>query len=175
LALVLPNGIALCYGPVSVRRNDNRVLDWSEADEYFHQLFQANLIPDNAFAFYGDSIFVGPRHCFRTKMVPLVAGLPLPEQYRGWNHAMSCVREEIEHYYGSLSDLWHLARSKHLFRLGSDPNVVKNEIRMMFLLTNIHGCLRRGNTVSSVFELLPPTIDEYLIIVNQHAVPAGAI
>jgi len=79
---------------------------------------------------------------------------------------MSCVREEIEHYYGSLSDLWHLARSKHHFRLGCDPDVVTNEIRMMFLLTNIHSCLRRGNTVSSVFELLPPTIDEYLITVN---------
>ena len=79
LSLVLPNGITLCYGPVSVRRNDNRVLDWSEADEYLHQLFQANVIPDNAFAFYGDSIFVGPRRYFRSKMVPLVAGMPLPE------------------------------------------------------------------------------------------------
>ena len=141
-------------------RNDNRALDWSQADQCLSNLFAGDGMPLHAF--YGDAMFVGQRDCFRTRHVPLVQGAPLHPVLARKNHAMLCVREEIEHCYGFLRDLWELAEMRRLFRLGDDPVIVVAEIRMMFLLTNIFTCFCHGNTTSSVFGLLPPSIDQCL-------------
>jgi len=166
LACVLPNGMALLYGPVLIQQNDNRVLDWSQADDYLHGIFQNEGTPDGTYVFYGDAIFVGAQHCFRTRIEPLVAGAQLPPQLECWNQGMRCVCEEIEHYYGGATDLWHLSDHHKLFHLGCIPEVVIAEIQTIFLLTNVFACFRQGNTVLSVFGLLPPTIDKYLTLLN---------
>ena len=162
LALITPDGIAHLFGPVSARRNENLVLDWSQADDYlyFYIFTPARGFPV-IFVFYGDQAFIGARHCFATRHVPLIAGQALPLQLLRINHGMKIVREAHEHYYGLMKDLWWLAMERRLQSLGLNPQYVIDEVRFMYLLTNIYTCFR-GNNVSSQFGLRHPSFDDYL-------------
>jgi len=160
LALVLACGLAFLFGPVSARRNENRVLDWRHADQYLHTLYWAMGFP-HPFVFYGDQAFRGARLHFRTRHEPLIPGVPLPLNLSLENHAMKIVRESHEHYYALLYNLWHLASAKYLLKISRDAQIVSDEIRFMHLLTNIYSC-SRGNNVSKHFGLPRPSVDQYL-------------
>ncbi len=53
-----PNGISICFGPVSAQQNDRGTLNMSGLD-CFLALIQAHLPPDLQCMIFGDSVFRG--------------------------------------------------------------------------------------------------------------------
>jgi hypothetical protein len=109
---------------------------------------------------HGASIFFGPHQRIRTKHVPL-HGMPLPEELVQQNHVMAKCREPIEWHHGLNDRLWEASRFKHAKKLPLNADLVKGEIRVTTLLTNVHACMN-GNQVTSFFLCEPPNVEERL-------------
>jgi hypothetical protein len=107
-------------------RNDNRVLDWTNCDEWLDELF-AHYGFDWDPALDGDGQFYGARNHFRTKMVPLVPDLALSQEIKDENTAMNITPTPIEQYYDLLGNICHLAQRPELLPLGNNPQKVHNQ------------------------------------------------
>ena len=161
LTVILPNGIeAALFGPVSVRRNDNQILTWSEVDEIMDEILEENDF-DKDYSMYGDSILYGERRCVRTRHEPLAEGEQLPENLTYENKIMNKIRVPVEWNYASNQQLWKFSVRHEGKKLDADGELVAAEIRLMHLFTNIFTCFN-GNEVSSFFDCDPPNMEDYL-------------
>lgn len=164
LTIMLPNGMNYVLNTVSVRRNDCYVTTICRADEILVDLnVQALSIqdPNNYMIIYGDGGFRGYHNCLRTAHVgsPM---FPLTADEKIQNQVLKSARQTIEQSYGKLSMLWKMETSgKRSFKLENGIEHVRKQVQLMYLLTNCHNCYK-GSVVSTAFECLPPTIENYL-------------
>jgi hypothetical protein len=103
---------------------------------------------------YGDSgYYVAPK---------LLASYPNPQypQQTLFNQRMSKCRISVEHAIGRVKRLFSSLAFWYSIKANSDTDCMMFPIAVFF--TNCRTCLDRGNQISSAFEILPPTIEEYL-------------
>jgi hypothetical protein len=155
LVYSLPNGLAgATFGPVSHRRNDNRVVDCSGIDAFL-LAFQLSIVflADKVYSFYCDDGFGSLWSCLRTRHRPLLGGQMSARQIAE-NKVMKKVRESIEWSFGSVKSHWKMSERWDLFQIDREPTMVYSQIRVMHLLQNCYTCLR-GNAISGrhVFHL----------------------
>lgn len=123
----------------------------------YSNVFEAD--PDDAFRHY--HLYGDPAYgCNEWMTCPFSLAQPgSPEQM--FNRDMSSVRESVEWSFGRLKTLWPTC-----------AYAAKNKIRhfavgkmwlVAALLTNCHTCMQpRGNQISMYFNLMPPTVHDYL-------------
>lgn len=153
--------ILIVFSLLSINRNDGTILTWSEVDPYLHALFQLHGLQGHSI--YGDSIFFGPHYCIRTRHEPIL-GIPLAYHQRHENAVMKKCRQPIEWEYALKNKYWEAARFKYCKKLLVNAELVRAEIRVFHLLTNIH-CCYYGNQISQFYNMIPPSAAEYL---NMH-------
>jgi hypothetical protein len=162
--IMTPNGLNFVSNVYSCRRNDCKIVEWTDIDNYLESIFlEAGMTLDDCQKFYGDNGFKSTWKCLVTahKAAPNV---PLGEDLQEENRVMKGPRESIEHSYGQVTQLWNLAMTgKKQFKLDVDSQHVFSQIRLMHFLTNCRTCLR-GNLVSSsnALNLYPPNLADYL-------------
>jgi len=79
------------------------------------------------------------------------------------------AREFVEHSYARPEILFPLITSKSRFKLDVNAHLVMAEIRVMHVLSNLKTCCAEGAscTGSAGFQCPPPTLDEYLNMIND--------
>jgi hypothetical protein len=163
MSFLLPNGLTACtYGPVSARRNDLGILNWSRIDQLLHMLLQNMGLP--AYKFYGDSAYAMGNYAHIIARNEPGTDDPLTVEEKEQNRVMKKVRERIELYYGQLKSLWRMTGEKEQIKLANDGEHVSAMLRLAFLLTNCKTCFN-GNVVNagiSGFGILAPSIETYL-------------
>jgi len=90
---------------------------------------------------------------------------PLTREQEAANVAMSGQRIVVEWGFGYLAKYWALNSFKSSLRLGLSP--IANYYMVATLLTNILLYVTGGNQVSEKYNLLPPTLEEYLYIADE--------
>lgn len=139
-------------------RNDGQILTWSEVDPYLTNLLHQHGL--HGYSLYGDGVFFGPHVSIRTRHESIL-GLPLPQPQRHENAVMKKCRQPVEWVYALKNKYWEGARFKYSKKLLVDPELVRAEIRVFHLLTNIH-CCYYGNQISQFFDVISPSTEEYL-------------
>jgi hypothetical protein len=164
LTIMTPNGLNFVSNVYSCRRNDCKIVQWTDIDNYLESVFlEAGLTLDDCQKFYGDNGFKSTWKCLVTAHKP-APNAPLSEELQEENRVLKGPRESIEHSYGQITQLWNLALTgKKLFKLDLDSKHVFAQIRLMHFFTNCRTCLR-GNVVSSrnSLNLYPPNLATYL-------------
>lgn len=142
-----PYGMTLgVYGPTAAGGrggNDRNLFVWSGWDEYMMLL--SLLHHGEIYSSYADKIFNGLWYSLRTQHRALIAlGILLTARQENVNDVMKSFRVAIEHSYEWPSTLFPELDVKS--KLGSHPEFVYAEIRVMHFLANLVTCLRRGTT-----------------------------
>ncbi|KZV71349.1 hypothetical protein PENSPDRAFT_577890 [Peniophora sp. CONT] len=158
-SIVIPNGlIAFLFGPEAGRRNDLHLLDISGIAELCYD-YCFTMSPDGTrryFQLYGDGAYGDSE----VLLSPFVAdGENLAPEEQWFNAEMSDMRVAVEHGYGIVVNNWPFLNCTSKHRLFLSP--VASYYRVAVLLTNIQNCLY-PNQVSQKFDLMPPTVEEYL-------------
>lgn len=163
LSFFLPNGIHFYYGPVSARRNELQVLNWSAADDLLFQVQNATL--PRVYSSYGDKLFSqGHWRCIKAARQGVVPNDALHQQEKNLNRS----RIGIEWDFGRTKSRFKLAMQRDNFKLAHDPQYKLAEFRVLGLLKNIHACFN-GTAANAprTFAIDPPTIDDYLVPVGD--------
>ncbi|ETV81766.1 hypothetical protein H257_05355 [Aphanomyces astaci] len=79
---------------------------------------------------------------------------------RDFNKWMSRVRQSVEWNFKIFKTLWSFITFKILSKIRLSP--VAKIVCIAMLLTNCHCCHFRGNQISQYFDLEPPTLKDYL-------------
>ena len=151
-SVIVPNGlIANLSGPYEEKRHDSTML------------YQSGLLPSleqhasyhgNPLCLYGDPAYPLGIHLqgpFKDRQLT-------PEMER-FNKAMSAVRVSVEWVFGCVTNCFQFIDFKRQQKLNLSS--VGKIYVVCALLQNAHACLY-SNIVSSVFELSPPTLEQYL-------------
>lgn len=87
-------------------------------------------------------------------------GAALSGAQRAFNKSMSQVRVSVEWFFGITKSIWAFIQwdKKHKILLSPVAKMVKVSV----LLTNCHTCIKGSNEISAFFEMIPPTLAEYL-------------
>lgn len=104
---------------------------------------------------YGD-----PAYPMREEILSPFKGSKLNQEELSFNQKMSMNRIAVEWLFGKILSLWSFVDYKKNQRLYLQP--VGKHFKIAVLLTNIHTCIY-GNQVSTMFNLDPPTLEQYLI------------
>ena len=104
-------------------------------------------------ALYVDGIFA-PRHT----IVPRFTG-QLTDVQRKFNVRLSGVRCSIENAFALHSNLFHIFDKKKQLKLFNNGEHLHNLVLVSFLIQNVY---QTFNHSLDLFDLAPPTIDEYL-------------
>ena len=156
-AVVLPNGLfGHLYGPIEGRRADTGMLNESKLIEACEEpAFTENGAGERQYLqIYGDSAY----GLSRVLMSPYSGPGELSADELEWNRFMGSVRIEVEHTFGVVSRTWPFLNAGWKLRLLSSP--VGTYYRVGVLLTNAMNCIR-PNQISQVFNLDPPSLEEY--------------
>jgi hypothetical protein len=156
-SIMVPNGmIAHLFGPEEGRRNDNHLLADSGLLERCEQhcFIEHDDGSRQYLHIYGDAAY-GDRG---TLLCPFATD-PMSSEEENFNAEMSHVRIEVEHGYALVVNNWPFLNSTTRHRLFLSP--VGAYYRVAVLLTNLLNCLH-PNQVSLAFNVLPPTLEEYL-------------
>lgn len=165
LSYALPCGIIpAVYGPVSCRRNERLIINWSNIDNALIRLNQQVLEildPRDWYrAYYDDGIARTFYPCHRSRHQPPLT----PRQFQE-NERMKAMRITVEWTYAQVKQLWAVAdnhRSK--FKMETDHNCIYSQIRLAHFFTNCVTC-RRGSQTATYFGLDPPPLEQYLNMV----------
>ena len=143
----------------SMKHNDLGALNMSGLAEYL-----LDVLPDvdsnNGnrinMAVYGDSIFRPSLTVLRKIINPddVVDKL--------LNQRLNKCRTSVEMLYGDLFNLFNLLSTKKKLKLLRNGKHVRKMIIVAFFLQNCHTCLNGGNCVTSMFNAVAPTLEEYL-------------
>ena len=155
-AVAIPNGlIANLYGPVEGRRHDagmlkdSGLLNTLERDAYSPR--------GEVMCLYGDPAYpLRPQLMapYRLGEVPI-----LTADMQAFNEAMSSVRVSVEWLFGDVSNYFKFIDFKQNLKLGL--SAIGKQYIVAALFRNILTCLY-GNATSKVFQLDPPTVQNYL-------------
>ena len=157
-AIVTPDGlVAHLFGPSAGRNHDMRLYRESKiADTIDHdERFQHHRI-------YGDPAY-GTNSICCSPYGGAVGNLS--EAQKAVNRSMSSVRVSVEWFFGQVVNYWKLIANKWNLRIGLQP--VGQLYRVATMLTNCIACARGGNTISDFFDMHPPTLDEYLELMES--------
>lgn len=158
--VIAPDGLFMhFYGPISGRRNDNKVLRASGLRRILHQY----LLPWNYFL-YADS-----GYAYNIPCILRCRSHHPDRQMREVYRLMNKVRVSVEWGFGRVLNLWNFVAFKYAQRsLQTRPG---RAYRCAVLLTNIYHCLYyRHNPVARYFQCPPPSVFDYL----NHANPTAA-
>lgn len=157
-AVVAPNGlIEDLYGPEPGRHHDIYLWQQSRVGEEMNALPPH---PDGGrYVLYGDAAYRKPRArnhiaCAYPRHLPLT---PLQEHL---NKVFNKARVVVEWAFGHVYALFALLRYSHLLRTGQ--SAVGDWYMAGCLLYNFRTCLNRGNQTSLFFNMVPPTLSDYL-------------
>jgi len=162
MSFYMPNGIHCWYGPVSARRNELNVLNWSGADDLLYEVQTA--IGQQLYASFGDKIFCqGNWRCIKAARRG-----PLPANddpvLRNEEKNLNKTRIPIEWEYAGMKSKFKLSIRRDNFRFKHDPEYALAEFRVLGLLKNIHACFNgTAANGSRTFAFPPPSIDDYLV------------
>ena len=150
-SVVLPNGlIANLSGPYEGKRHDSTMLN------------ESGLLPTlRRVAFYDNEplcIYGDPAYPLGVHLQGPFKDAHLTPQMRDFNKGMSEVRIAVEWMFGNITKFFSFVDFKRQTKL--NLSAVGKMYYICALLENARTCLY-GNIVSSLFELLPPTLDEY--------------
>ncbi|KAH9112688.1 hypothetical protein AeMF1_013014 [Aphanomyces euteiches] len=144
------------FSPVEGRRHDATVLAMSNVLE----VIKANATP-RRFYVYGDPAY-GCGDCI---------ACPFPAAQPGTNEAwfnasMSSVREAVEWSFHILKSLWAFLNFDKKLMVRNSP--IGKLWFAATLLMNCHTCFKlHGDQISMYFDLVPPSVDEYLRLDEQ--------
>jgi len=155
---VLPNGIALCWGPWRGSTHDATMLLESGLLEDLSQASEDLGLRYSAFA---DSAY--PRSAFVQRVERPDPGGNLTQTERRYNALMSRFRIVIENAFGETTNYFNNLTHRHNLRLGSQQ--VGKMFPIAILLFNLHTILY-GNQTAAYFEtedvLISMTVNNYL-------------
>jgi hypothetical protein len=160
LSILLPNGLSLMHGPISVRRNDIDHAHLSGMNNYLLNL-QAN--QEFHYCVYGDGVFrdlVAFDSVFRSYNRP-APGAPLTEFQDHENTVFKKLRVSIEHSYGAVDNAFDVIKIKREWKLMNVSSVHPSKMRLLFFLSNCYTCIH-GNSASKRFDCDPPSFEEFL-------------
>ena len=83
------------------------------------------------------------------------------------NSRMNSCRTSIEMMFGEIFNYFKILDVKRKIKIYKNGRYNRKLILMVFFLHNCYTCLN-GNTVSSMFELEPPSIEDYLHLNENH-------
>ena len=159
--ILMPNGISTVFGPVSCRPNDvGGVLQMSGLDNF---LFNLQRNKEHIYLGLGDGAY-GAHYlrCIRTYF-RAYGGAQLTVHQRTCNDRMKTIRENIEHNYGEIFDMFQITTDKRNFKLGKQNPYAQEQLRVCHLLTNIYNCLNGDKTSGyQMFNCHPPSLQKYL-------------
>ena len=127
-----------------------------------------NRVQGERYTLLGDGIF---RHLARHDGTCLASyhiaapGIDLPQWQVNENKLYRSIREHIEHSYGGIETTFALCALKSNFKLRSSNSIVIECLNLSFFLYNCYSC-ENGNSSSCRFGCIPPTLDEYLSLIN---------
>ena len=151
---VLPKRlIGNLYGPLEGRRHDCALLNLSGL---LKQLEKKNWTNENGqpYAFYGD-----PAYPVRDFFIAPFKGAHITEDEATFNTSMSSVRECVEWEFGKILRYFAYLDFRKNLKVLLQP--VGKYYLIGALLANCHTCLY-GNQTSKYFNLMPPTLENYL-------------
>ena len=156
--LLLPNGMIGSIFICSLRHNDNGVQNLSGLNDYLMSVLQPlyynNDIPVYP-AVYGDAIFVP----LTTIIRPYTN--PNPEQMI-INIRFSSMREDIEHKFSQIFNLYQVLRCSWRHRLFHNAEHVRKLFFCCLFMSNCYTCFNESR--NRRFGLRAPTISQYLPI-----------
>ena len=150
-SVVMPNGlIANLAGPFEGERHDSTMLYQSGL---LPQLQQHAFHDGTPLCLYGD-----PAYPLGVHLQGPFKDRQLTPEMQNYNKAMSAVRVSVEWMFGCIRNYFQFVDFK------SQQKVNLSSVGKMYivcaLLQNAHTCLY-GNIMSSVFELSPPSLEQY--------------
>ena len=157
-AVNFPNGMWGSVWVCALKHNDLGVLNMSGLCEYLLDVLPrvkdeyGNEVP---MVLYGDSIFK-PSHVILRRIDNATS-----EVDKLINGRMNSCRTSVEMMFGSMFNLFKILGAKKKLKLLKNGRYIRKLILVIFFLHNCHTCFN-GNTVSSMFELDPPSIEDYL-------------
>ena len=160
--ILLPNGLSTVYGPVSCRPHDvGGVLQMSGLDRF---LFNIQRNKEHMYLGFGDGAYgANGLRCIRSYFRAFGPGAQLTVHQETCNDRMKSVRENIEHNYGEIFDLFQLTTDKRNFKLGKQNPYAQEQLRVCHLLTNIYNCLNGDKSSGyQMFDCHPPSLEKYL-------------
>lgn len=156
-AVVAPNGlIEDLYGPEPGRHHDIYLWQQSQVGREMETLPNH---PAGRYVLYGDSAYRKPR-ARRHVAVAYPRHLPLTPSQRELNRLFNRARVVVEWAFGHVYALFPLLRFPNLLRTGQ--SAVGDWYMAACLLYNFRTCLNRGNQTSLFFDIVPPTLSEYM-------------
>ena len=164
-SIVTPDGLlSSLAGPFPGPVGDWVVWRSSGIVEILQDLFTENGVSEEERLYvYGDSAYA-PAFGVMGPFVEQV-NKPLTREQEAANVVMSGQRIVVEWGFGYLAKYWALNSFKSSLRLGLSP--IAGYYMVATLLTNILLCVTGGNQVSEKYNLLPPTLEEYLYIADE--------
>ena len=158
LCVTLPNGLIIMFGPKTGNTNDSTLLlqsGWSIQMAGDNMLRDYVFIVDRGFG-YRNNLVVGPVR--RPRLGDLTA------EEKRWNKALSRVRTSVEWSFGAVANSFQHLEMKRYQRVLETP--VALQYRAAVFLSNCRTCMRGGNVVSKYFGMPPPSLAEYLGLLN---------
>ncbi len=156
--MTAPDGIIVhLHGPEPGSRHDAYLLARSNLVEELQNRLH---VGETRYVIYGD-----PAYGINDVVISGFKGASLSDQEAEFNQRMSSVRVSVEWGFGIVLKLWTFIDYKSSQKLWLQAVGVQYTVAV--LLTNIHTCMRRGNQISTYFDLAPPTAREYLHRDNQ--------
>ena len=159
-----PNGMWGSIWVCALKHNDLGVLNMSGLCEYLLDVLP-KVKDDNDndvhMVIYGDSIFKPSLVILRrienaeTEVEKLL------------NTRMNSCRTSVEMMFGEIFSLFKILGDKKKIKILKNGRYMRKLIIVIFFLHNCHTCMN-GNTVSSMFNLTPPTIEKYLHLGEDH-------
>ncbi|KAL3780051.1 hypothetical protein ACHAWO_004039 [Cyclotella atomus] len=157
--LGLPNGISFMYGPVAGRGSDITTVRDSGLDDFIRLIQQNKPMMYMAF---GDLIYNAQfLTAIRSYYEAHGPGVILMWQERLVNLELSWIRQQIEFYFGEMSNLFTICLSKESYKLAKEHPYVLEQLRVCHLMTNMYNCLN-GDKFSSKLGVHTPVLEDYL-------------
>lgn len=145
------------YGPMTVRRNDLKLLTKSRILRTLEELQEENAVKMVAF---GDSIYPTSRF-IKSYVNDFYDDNELDELVNLHNAAMKSIRIAIEWNYATTSNIFQYAKNTKKLKLLGSRSVTKI-YTVCTLLRNCHVCCY-GSQASEYFDVIPPTLRSYLL------------
>ncbi|OWZ14136.1 hypothetical protein PHMEG_00012423 [Phytophthora megakarya] len=154
--VIVPDGLSISFwGPVEGRRHDTTLLRQSGLLGYVET---HPVLRQLRFNIYGD-----PAYSVSDLISVPYQGASLTQDMKACNALLSSLRVAEELGFNHIKrDFAHLEYVKaHKVRLSPVAVTVKCAV----LFGNIHTCINKGNQISTMFQLKPPELEEYLLYI----------
>ncbi|KZZ91610.1 hypothetical protein AAP_03316 [Ascosphaera apis ARSEF 7405] len=169
-AVVTPDGlVSSLAGPMEGIRGDWALFHYSLiADDITEEFRASNVAPEDQVCLFGDPAYAMTGLTMSSYRRP--PGGQLEPEYAQWNHHMSTKRIAVEHFFSTVKNRWGLMSLHTINRVGS--TAVGNLYAAACFLNNCLTCLRGYNQISLQFQCQPPSLEEYLALIDRVDSPA---